>query len=296
MASQQLFPAGGLARAIIFMVVAMSMIPLMNISVKYLSPDYPTNQIVWARYAGHLLFVLIIFLPHHGLAMLKAQRPAVHIVRSTMMFISTCCFFFSLRYIEVPVASAINFTSPLIVTALAIPMLGEKVGVRRWSAVAVGFIGALIIIRPGGDNTHWAMLVVLMSSLAYAAYQVMTRKYATVDSPETSVLYMALVGTVALSVALPFNYVIPDNWFDVGLFGLIGLIGGAAHFLIIHAFRIGEVSVLSTFNYTQLVMATLASYLVFDTFPDGYTFLGAAIIITSGLYITYRETRLKKLS
>ena len=160
------------------MLGAITVLPCMNVLARYLSADYSTTQIVWARYTGHLVFALILFMPRHGIGLLRAQKPGVHIVRSVLMFCCTCMFFLAVRYIEVPTASAINFTSPIIVTALAVPFLGEKVGIRRWIAVLIGFCGALIIIRPGGSESHWAMFLVIGTAFFYAVYQVLTRKYA----------------------------------------------------------------------------------------------------------------------
>ena len=277
--------------AVLFMLGAITVLPCMNVLARYLSADYSTTQIVWARYTGHLVFALILFMPRHGIGLLRAQKPGVHIVRSVLMFCCTCMFFLAVRYIEVPTASAINFTSPIIVTALAVPFLGEKVGIRRWIAVLIGFCGALIIIRPGGSESHWAMFLVIGTAFFYAVYQVLTRKYASSDSAETSITYIALIGALITSVALPFDYRIPDNAADYGLFALTGFLGGLGHFFVIKAFRLGEASLLSPINYGQLLMATLLTCLIFGTLPDAMTWLGAGIIVGSGLYITYRETQ-----
>jgi drug/metabolite transporter (DMT)-like permease len=284
-------PGQGIGTAILLMMAAISMLPVMNVIAKFLSETYPTTQVVWARYAGHVVFVLLVFWPRHGKALFRAHRPGIHILRSLLMYVATCFFFLALRYIEVPVASSINFTSPLLVTALAVPFLGEKVGWRRWLAVLAGFIGALIIIRPGTDNAHWAMILVLGTSLCYATYQILTRRFATADSPETSVFYIALIGTIVGTGSLLLGAKVPESWVDAAMFAGLGVIGGLGHYLIIRALRLGEASVLSPLNYGQLVMATLVSFLVFGTFPDLWTWIGAAIIISSGIYITYRETR-----
>lgn len=279
--------------AILFMAVAINLLPFMNVAAKYLGDDYPVTQILWARYAGHLVFMALMFLPRHGLGVFRASRPGVHIVRSLLMFVSTAMFFTALRYIEVPTASAINFTAPLIVTALAAPLLGEVIGVRRWAAVAVGFAGALIIIRPAGGDTHWAMLLVLGTAASYAVYQIVTRKFSAADSPATSTLYIAMAGAVLASFAVPFVWVTPTSLLDAALFCLLGAIGGIGHYFVIRAFQLGEASVLSPFNYGQLIMATILSWFVFGTFPDSWTFVGAGVIVASGLYITYRESRRK---
>ncbi|WP_193172530.1 DMT family transporter [Nisaea nitritireducens] len=277
--------------AVLFMLGAITVLPCMNVLARYLSAEYSTTQIVWARYTGHLLFALVLFMPKHGIGLLRAQKPGVHIIRSVLMFCCTCMFFLALRYIDVPIASAINFTSPIIVTALAVPFLGEKVGVRRWVAVLIGFCGALIIIRPGGAESHWAMFLVIGTAFFYAVYQVLTRKYASSDSAETSITYIALIGALMTTVALPFDYRLPTSALDYGLFILIGFLGGLGHFLVIKAFRLGEASLLSPLNYGQLLMATLLTFLIFGTLPDAVTWLGAGIIVGSGLYITYREAQ-----
>jgi drug/metabolite transporter (DMT)-like permease len=286
-------PAQDTLRAILFMALAINLFPFMNVAAKFLSADYSTVQVVWARYTGHLLFVMAMFMPARGFSLFKASRPGVHVVRSVLMFVSTVCFFSALRWIEVPTASAINFTSPLIVTAMAAPILGEVVGVRRWVAVGVGFAGALIIIRPWGAEAHWAMLLVMGTAFSYATYQIFTRKFAAADPPETSITYISFVGALISTLALPFFWELPHSLVDAALFGLLGLIGGLGHYFVIRAFQLGEASVLAPFNYGQLVMAIVLSYLVFATFPDAWTFVGAAIIIASGLYITYRESARK---
>lgn len=277
--------------AFLFMGVAITVLPFMNVAAKFLSTDYPTTQILWARYTGHLVFMLLVFMPRRGLSLLRATRPGVHIVRSLLMFVSTVCFFTALRWIPVPTASAINFTSPLIVTALAAPFLGETVGPRRWAAVAVGFAGAMIIIRPGGGEAHWAMLLVLGTAFTYAIYQIVTRKTTAADTPETSITYIAIVGAVLSSLAVPFVWVTPHSLMDAGLFCLLGMIGGVGHYFVIRAFQLGEASVLAPLNYGQLLMVTVLSWLVFGTFPDFWTLLGSTVIVGSGLYITYRESR-----
>ena len=278
-----------LGAAIVLMMVAITVLPLMNVLAKVLSETYPTTQVVWARYAGHTLFVLLLFLPSRGLSLFKASRPGVHFTRSLLMFVCTCLFFAALRYIPVPTASAINFTSPLIVSALAVPFLGEKVGIRRWLAVLVGFAGAMIVIRPGGESAHWAMALVGGTAFFYAVYQILTRRYADADPPETSILWISLVGTVILSFVVPFDWVMPPSLFDWGMLAAVGAMGGLGHFFVIRAFQYGEASVLAPMNYGQIVMATLVSWLVYETFPDALFWVGAAIIAGSGLYIAYRE-------
>lgn len=278
-------------RGIMYILIAVNMFPFMNIMVKVLSADYHTVQLVWARYAGHFLFVLMLFLPRRGLALFRTTQPVMQIIRSLMLFTSTSCFFFGLNYISVPTASMINFTSPLIATVLAIPLLGEKVGIRRILAVMAGLIGAAIILRPGSVESHWAMFVGLGSAAAYAGYQLLTRYIAGGDPAETAITYTAVVGAVVTSFALPWFWQTPRDLLDLAQFIAIGCIGGTGHFFVIRAFQYGEVSVITPFNYAQLVIAILLTYIIYGDLPEFYSWIGAAIIISSGIYITFRESR-----
>ena len=278
-------------RGIMYMLIAVNMFPFMNIMVKVLSTDHATVQLVWARYFGHFLFVILLFLPRRGLSLFVARRPVAQICRSSLLFGSTICFFFGLNYISVPTASMINFTAPLIATVLAIPLLGEKVGPRRLLAVMAGLVGAAIILRPGGEEAHWAMFVGLASATCYAGYQLLTRWAAGGDNAETAITYTAVVGTVVTSIALPWFWTTPDGLVDLAMFIAIGCIGGTGHFFVIRAFQHAEVSIITPFNYAQLVIAVILTYWIYGDLPSAASWLGAAIIVASGIYITLRESR-----
>src|SRR5436190_16110828 len=173
---------GNILRGILLMCAGVSMFPFMNAVVKLLGAHYPVAQIVWARFTGHLLVMLIVFLPRYGRRLLATRRPGVQIGRSLLMLVSNLVFVVAIARVPLATASAIGFTSPLIVTALSVPLLHESVGIRRWSAVIVGFIGALIVIRPGTGLKDPAVLLILLSSLGYALYQIGTRSVGTQDS------------------------------------------------------------------------------------------------------------------
>jgi drug/metabolite transporter (DMT)-like permease len=218
----------------------------------------------------------------------------LQIVRSMLLVGATLTFFFAVRTIPIADASAIGMVAPLLITALAIPLLGEKVGRRRWTAVAVGMVGALVIIRPGFGVFDWAAVLPLGSATCYAFYQITTRILARVDPPATTFFYSGLVGMLVLSVAAPFVWVWPSAGGWAMMVGL-GLLGGGGHFLIIHALRRAQASVLAPFGYIQIVWVTALGYLVFDDFPDGFTILGALIVISSGAYIVYRESVVRRV-
>jgi drug/metabolite transporter (DMT)-like permease len=273
------------------MCLGVSLFPFMNAAVKLLTVHYPVTQIVWARFTGHLIVMLIVFLPRYGPRLFATRRPAIQFGRSLLMLVSNMVFVTAIGRVPLATASAIGFTSPLLVTAMSVPLLGEQVGPRRWSAVLVGFAGALLIIRPGSGLANPAVLLLLVSAACYALYQIATRWVAFYDGAATGIVFAALLGSLAMSLVLPFVFVWPRSLFDLAMFVSLGLIGGAGHYLIIRAFQCGPAAVLAPLGYIELIGTSILGYLIFGNFPDGLTWTGAAIIIASGLYIALREHR-----
>ena len=278
-------------RGILLMCAGASVFPFMNASVKLLGAHYPVTEIVWARFTGHLIIMLLVFLPQYRWRLLATRRPAVQIARSFLMLAGNALFVVAIARVPLATASAIGFTAPLIVTALSVPLLRESVGIRRWSAVTVGFAGALLVIRPGSLLNDPAVLLLLASSAASALYQIATRWVSFYDEAATGIVFSALLGSLVMSFVLPFVFVWPGNPFDVALFLSLGLLGGAGHYLVIRAFQLAPAVVIAPLGYVELVGTTTLGYLVFDNFPDLWTWVGAAIIIASGLYIALRERR-----
>jgi drug/metabolite transporter (DMT)-like permease len=281
-------------RGILLMCAGVSLFPFMNASVKLLDANYPVAQIVWARFTGHLIVMLVIFLPRYGWALLLTKRPAVQIARSALMLVSNMVFVIAIARVPLATASAIGFTAPLIVAALSVPLLKETVGWRRWTAVMIGFGGALMVIRPSTGFRDPAVLLLLGSALTYALYQIATRWVGRHDNAATGIIFAALLGSLAMSFVLPFVFVPPRNLWDGTLFVCLGLFGGLGHYLIIRAFQLGPAAVMAPLGYVELVGTTVLGYLIFDNFPDLWTWTGAAVIIASGLYIASRE-RLRRV-
>ena len=277
-------------RGIGFMCLAVMLFPFLNAIVKYLGADYAMTQVIWLRYLGHFALMLIIFLPFHGRAFFRTKNLGAQVIRSLLLLGSTSCYFMALTYLPLTTAASISFTSPLIVTALSVPFLGEKVGPRRWAAICVGFIGAMIIIRPGGADFHGVELLVVCSATFYSFFQVLTRKLAGQDSPATTIIYTAVFGGLITSFIGPFYWVTPVVQFDWVLFAAMGLFGGLGHLFVVKAFQWAEVSAVSPFAYGQLVGAVILGFFIFGEFPDMWTWVGSAIIVSCGAYITYRET------
>jgi drug/metabolite transporter (DMT)-like permease len=232
-----------------------------------------------------------VFLPRYGRRLLATRRPGVQIGRSLLMLVSNMMFVVAITRVPLATASAIGFTSPLIVTALSVPLLHESVGIRRWSAVIVGFVGALLVIRPGSGLHDPAVLLLLLSSAAYALYQIATRWVGFYDDAAIGIVFSALLGSLVMTAVLPFVFVWPQNPLDIVLFCSLGLLGGAGHYLVIRAFQSGPAAVIAPLGYIELIGTATLGYLIFGNFPDAWTWLGAAIIIASGLYIALRERR-----
>ena len=271
------------------MCAGVGLFPLMNAEVKLLTARYPVIEITWARFTGHLVVMLIVFWPKYGRQLIATRRPLVQLARSALMLVSNGIFVYAIHKVPLATASAIGFTSPLIVTALSVPLLGEQVGWRRWSAVLVGFCGALLIIRPGTGLHDPAVLLLLASSGAYALYQIATRFVMAHDSPATGIIFAALLGSLATTMVLPFVFVMPKSLFDLAMLLSLGCLGGVGHLLVIKAFQAAPAAVIAPLGYIELIGTTILGYLIFGNFPDALTWVGALIIIASGLYIAMRE-------
>ena len=257
--------------------------------VKTLAAEYDILQVVWARYVFHALVFLAIFSRSGIISQMKTSRPFLHIARSITLMIGTVSFFTALIYLSLPEAVAINFVAPLLVTALSIPFLGEKVGPHRWAAICIGFLGVLVIIRPGLGVMHWAAFLPLITAISYAGYQIMTRIAGRTEDTKTSLFWTSTVGVIVMSCIVPFVWKAPDATAWV-IMVATGAVFGFGHYLLIRAFEVAAVSTLSPFLYTQIIWVTIISIVVFDQFPDQFSILGAAIVIGSGLYIWHRET------
>jgi drug/metabolite transporter (DMT)-like permease len=267
------------------------MFSLLNAAAKYLTGDFPTIELLWARTAGHLAFVVAAFGPRYGRRLFATRHPAFQLARSLLLLGSTAFNFVALRFIGLATAATINFTAPCIVALLAAPMLGERVSVRGWLAIGIGFAGVLVVVRPGSDVAQLASLLSLGTAVCYAGYQILTRRVAATDPPETTVGYSALVGTVVTTVLAPLSWVSPGSWTQRGLLLSMGVTGGLGHYLVARAYMWAPAAVVSPFNYVQLLGAAATGYLLFGEVPGTDLWLGAALIVASGLSIAYAETR-----
>ena len=285
----------GTARGIALLSIATVFFTAMDLQAQYLSSHYPATEIAFARFFANLVIVAALFLPRRGLRLFRTRRLGLQILRSLLLAACTLCFFFALRFMPLAEAVAIGLVSPIIVTALSGPLLGEQIGWRRWTAVGIGFVGALIIVRPGLDALHWSAFLVLLMALFYALFQIITRLIADTEDSVTTLFYSALIGSAALAVLLPFGARGPQSVEHLLLLASLGLWGAIAGFLLIRAFAHAPAAVLAPLSYLSLPTSAIGGLVIFGDFPDAWTWVGAGILIATGIYIFHRE-RLRRLA
>ena len=271
------------------MITAMAVLPFLDVIAKYLGQQgVPVMQIVWARLFFGAILTLPFALKIAGVKGLMPNMPLMHAVRASFIIAATAFFFWALHYLPIADTLAIFFVQPLIVTMLSPIMLGEHVGIRRWAAVAVGFAGTLIIIRPGFEELNPGVFLALGSGTCLALYLLLTRKIAGSAPAMLTTFYTSLMGGLITSVIVLFVWETPTpaQWV---FFVLLSFIANGGHYLIIRAYDHAEASLLAPLAYTEIVMAVLAGWYFFGDFPDGWTFLGVAILIASAIYISWRE-------
>ena len=277
---------------ILFMCGAGLLFPVMSGFAKFLGESgYNSLQVSWARAFGHIVFMLAFFVPRLGLRMLRTRRPLIQLLRSSMLFGSNATNFFAITFIPLAKTASISLMAPLLVVPLARLILGERTTVARMVALCVGFAGVLIVIRPGTELFHWASLFAVASAAGYAIYQVLTRRIAGIDPPETSTIYSSVVGAFGMLLVLPFVWRTPESLRDILYFCSLGVIGALGHYLVARALTNAPANIIAPFQYMQLIGSVTVGYFFFGDFPDLLTWLGAAIIVASGLYIGWSQTR-----
>jgi drug/metabolite transporter (DMT)-like permease len=258
-----------------------------DVITKAMSATLPAVEIAWLRYLVFSAMAVPLVLGVKGRAALRATHPGLQLWRGLCVVASALLSTLALGYLPVAEATALNFISPVFITALSIVFLGESVGWRRWTAAAVGLAGVLIIVRPGTGAFQSTALIPLLAALIWAAAAIATRKMSA-DHAATTLAYSAMIGLAVLTALLPFHWV-PMGWRDIGLGLALGIFSSTGHGLVVLAYQRAAASTLAPFSYVQLVGSAALGFVVFGALPDGWTFVGAAVIVGSGLYTAHRE-------
>lgn len=274
-------------RGVALMVASTVFFSCSDVITKVLAGSLPAVEIAWLRYVTFTLLV-VPFAWHGGAGGLRSHRPGLQVLRGFGMVGSALLFTLSLPFLPVADATAIYFISPILITALAVPLLGEKVGWRRWTAALVGLVGVVVVIRPGTGAFQAAALLPLVGAASWAGAAIVTRLMSGRDRPITTLAYSALAGLAVLSAMVPFAWVTPTGT-ELLLAIAMGVLSTAGHGLVVLAYRHASASMVAPFSYVQLIWAGALGFAVFGSLPDGLTVLGACIIAASGLYTAYRE-------
>ena len=280
----------GQIRGIGYLLAAILCLGFMEVGVKSLTETLSVGQILWARFTVHLVVALPIFFYLGLRSVAKTDRPVLQCVRSLLQLLATLGVFLALDHAPLAESISIHYLSPLIVTALAFPLLGERVTLGRWFAVSAGFFGVILILRPGFEGAHWGASFALISAVSYALFQITTRILGFTDSPWTTMFYTPLVGAVVSSIIVPFVWIAPSTREWLILIGL-GSFAAVAHYMLIKAFQNAEASGLQPFNYAHIIWASLLGFFFFGSVPGVWTLLGAALIVGGGLFVFYSDSR-----
>ena len=268
------------------------MFAVLDTSAKWLVQTVPVLQVVWLRFVFHALLTTAIFMPSMGVDLFKIHNPRLQLLRGVMLALMTGLNFFALQYLQLAETGAVQFSVPILIALISALWLHEKLDLKKWLAICMGFAGVLVIIRPGSNGFHPAILLSIMNALLYAAFNLMTRRLAGSDHPISTQLASAMVPTVVLAPFAIWYWQTPDSWQVWCVLVLAGLTGGLGHTASALAHRYATAAVLGPFLYQQIIYMSFGGWLIFGQIPDAAVVLGAAIVVLSGLYLLWREFKL----
>lgn len=270
--------------------LALFLFACMDSTTKYLTTHYNVPFVVAMRYLVHFLLMVMILAPRHSAQLIKTQRTSLVVLRAVVLTIASLCMGMALQRMPLAETTAINYLAPTLVALLAGSMLGEHIGRLGWAAIVTGFIGVLLIARPGGGLDAVGIMFALGAAAANATYQLLSRLLASTEKAITLLFYTALIGSIVFGIALPWFWEdeLPSQ-LELTLLISMGVTGGLGHYLFTLAYRHAPASILAPLTYIQLLWAGLLGWIIFDTIPDGMSLLGMSVIAAAGLLIAFKS-------
>ena len=256
---------------------------------KWLVASLPVFQVVWLRFLTHSLLSVAVLAPRYGTQLFRVNRPRLQLLRGLILAMLTGLNFWALRYLQLDVTASIQFSVPILIAVVSAKWLGEPLDGRRWLAILAGFGGVLLIVRPGSQTFHPAIVLSLLNAALYAVFNLLTRRMAATELPAATQLMSAIIATLVLTPFGLLTWRTPDNWLTWLLIGAMGIFGGLGHLMVAQAHRYASAAVLGPFLYQQIIYMSFAGWLVFGHLPDAAVAAGAAIVVSSGLYLLWRE-------
>ena len=263
----------------------------LDAAAKWLVQGLPVVEVVWLRFLTHVVLMAALLAPMHGMALLRMKSPGLQLLRAAMLASMTGLNFWALQYLQLAETGAIQFSVPILIALLSAWWLHERLDARRWAAVVAGFCGVLLVIRPGSQAFHPAILLCVGNALLYAAFNLLTRRMAATESPQGMQLLSAAGAALVLAPPALLQWQSPPDALSWALIGLCGLLGGLGHLAVALAHRHASAAVLGPFLYQQILYMTVWGWLVFNQVPDAFVVAGALVVVTSGLYLLWMEWR-----
>ncbi len=263
----------------------------LDTSAKWLVLALPVFQVVWLRFVTHTLLAMLVLTPHYGWSLYRPKRVKLQLLRALMQAVMTALNFWALQYLQLDVTGAIQFSVPILIAVISARLLGERLDARRWIAILVGFAGVLLIVRPGSQAFHPAIVLSLINAVLYALFNMLTRRLAATELPATTQLWSAGAAALLLTPLGLMQWTTPPDALTWILVLSMGVFGGLGHLMVTQAHRYASAAVLGPFLYQQIIYMTLFGWLVFGHVPDAAVVGGAAVVVASGLYLLYREFR-----
>lgn len=260
-------------------------------SAKWLLHQLPVVEVVWLRFFTHVLWMVLLLAPRHGVAMVRMHSPRLHALRALMMVLMTALNFWALQYLQLAETGAIQFSVPVLIALMSALWLGERLDARRWVAIVGGFAGVLLVVRPGSEAFHPAILLSVANAVLYAAFNLLTRHMAATESPESMQLISAMGAAVLIAPFAWMQWVWPADALSWAVIAVCGLAGGLGHQCMAMAHRYASAAVLGPFIYQQIIYMVLWGWLLFGQLPDAFVVAGALVVVASGLYLLLLELK-----